>query len=352
MKLVIDKGYSFTKGVNDRGETIIIPSMVGSPHYGPGEIKGEKIDSTLNNLHIAIESDTIQAEYFVGELARRESPDASFSFDRRKFDQPGTLTVLSTVAGLLMKEPETITLCTCIPYSYFKSQRDEVEEKLRQLCFTVYYFSGPLQGKTRYVSFDQVLVLPEGICAMYQALEEIPRALLKKGALFGLVDSGYRTTNLSVFEMAEEGLRIRADLCKTLNIGISQLHESISRKIKDVIGEELDITDLSNLLVSPKEVWIDGQPLNFTQEVDQSRDEVAHAIKDRVRLAWGKAHRQLRIVALAGGGSLELKDRWKDLHANVHILNRPQTANADGAMQVLKRLENSKLRLVKERTTV
>jgi len=352
MKMVVDKGYSFTKGINDRGDKVVIPSMIGTPHSDTDDdIKGEKVDSSLNNLHISIESEIINSEYFIGELARRESPDASFSFDRRKFDQPGTLAVLATVAGMLIRDSEPLTFCTCVPFSYYKSQKAEVEEKLREFQAKVHYLSGPIQGETRFISFDQVIVLPEGIAAMYQAIEEIPRNLLKTGALLGLVDGGFRTTNLSVFEMTAEGLRIRADLCKTLNIGISQLIEMVGRKIKDTIGEEMDVTNLFEVLANPEEIWIDGEPLDFSREVNQCRDEIASAVKDRIKLAWGKAHRQIRVVTMAGGGVLQLKDRWNDLHANVQILNRPQTANADGAMRLLKRLENinaPRIQLVRE----
>jgi len=69
---------------------------------------GADFDKRLDNMHLVLTGET-KEEFFVGELARRESRNVSYAFDEDKINHPNTAALLA--ASCLLLFPEKAYLC-------------------------------------------------------------------------------------------------------------------------------------------------------------------------------------------------------------------------------------------------
>jgi len=333
-KLGVDLGYGYTKAVSETGKRVLFPSLVGSgrPRY-LGGVFGPAQEGAVDDLDVMIDG----REYFVGDLARRESRDASRAFEQDKAAHPNTKVLLATASALLADAKlGPVHLVTGLPLRYYAGQKERFKEILEGMSAEVQFLSGPRKGQSRRVKFDRVTVFPQAAGAVYAALLN-GQAGPKKGAMVALIDIGYKTTDFIVFEV-QERLRVREDLSGTIEAGVSDVHRAVQVNLAAVTKAELDPAEVESAIRSGA-IWYGGEMYDVAAMAEEARREVARAVKDRVTLAWGPKANYLAQVYLAGGGAEELKDHLKDLHPAQALVPEAQFANAVGFLRVAEMLE-------------
>lgn len=330
--LAIDLGFGYVKGLNQDNNTFITQSLMGSARkMYLGEIFGASGDN--KDLHVRIESNGKSAEYFVGDLARRECRDASQAFESNKIFHPSTQVLLATAAGkLLPKENRKVHLVSGLPLEEFYRQKDAFQKYLEEFDTVVTYIKDGKDLYSKRVRFDQVTIFPQGAGAVYHAART-HKSFFQKGYLIGLVDVGTKTTDVIVFEAADRFI-IRHQLSATFEIGTSTLYQEILNKAGEEVGSTLEDNKIPIIMANAGAFYHRGKHYNLTGIIESARANISLAIKDRLSSLWGSDIDLFRVVFLGGGGSAELSKGLRDIHPATVLLENCQFANAYGFMAV------------------
>lgn len=331
-KIGLDLGYGYVKGVNEVGKGVVFPALVGNAYDRPlAELFESNEENIINNMHL-IMTNGEKEEYFVGELARRQSKNISYAFDNDKINHPNTKALLAASSLLLFqKEEMPIHLVTGLPLEQYIHKKDKFKRMLKEYR-TIACFKGDKEVKI--IKFDKVTIFPQAAGAVYSSIIDNIKKYLIKGSYIGLIDIGFKTTDFIVF-MVDKKLILREDMSGTINIGMSTLNNAASRLFTNKTGSKLEIAELVNLIKDEK-IFFRGNELNFGKELALVKSEIARVIKDRVKANWGSKLDFFNTVFLAGGGAKELKTFISDIHPNTILTKNSQFANAEGFLKVAK----------------
>jgi len=327
-KIAVDLGYGFVKGLNEEGEIILFPSVVGTAHsrelknlFGPSS--GER----LRNLHVHIREGDLEGEYFVGELAQQESRAKSYAFAANKIWHENSIVALATAAALLAGGKEEILLVTGLPFQFYKSQRCQFENFLKMFDAEV-IFKGEQEVPFR-VRFARAAVFPQAAGAVYQAVAEHPELKEYPGSTIAVVDIGYKTTDYIAVRIGIP-LQTLEQLSGTIELGTSYLHRAFAERFFQKTGSQVDIAAAAHYVHSGGRFYYDGQEYDLGEFLASARREMAKIIKDELIACWGDSYRQFRALFLAGGGALELAEYFQREFPMALVVRESQLANVRG----------------------
>ena len=324
----IDLGYGWVKGCNSEGKEICIPSFVGSGHERRiADELNQEVDE-LDNIHVVIDG----KHYFVGELAKRESLDKTYTLDTYKISHPMTKILLTTVAALLAsREPQDTHIVTGLPYGDFDYQKDEMEDFLTHFYSAVQFISGPHRSKTKKIQFKKHSILPQAAGAL------IPRKnnnVMSSEYLEGVIDVGYKTCDVVAFETRGKSTFLRTDLCDTIDMATSNVYELLQKTIRAQIGCRLDVSQIESAIIKQYIIYR-GKKHSIKDEINQAKQAIAKTIIDLVRSKWRDNTDLMEHIYLIGGGVLLLEDTLKEIHPETIIVENPQLANAAGYFKII-----------------
>lgn len=327
-KIAVDLGYGYTKGINENEKTIVFPSIVG-----PGknrELAGAlgAINTGIDKIHVEIDG----TEYFVGELAIEESSQVSIgTLDENKINHTHTKVLLATASALLVPQGyKGIHLTTGLPLNDFVTQRVEFEKMLRGYETKIRFISGPLIGKTSYVRFNNVTIFPQAAGAIYT--EKLLRDIHESGELTAVIDVGHKTTDFIVFRIKNGGLDLRADLSRTLDIGMSNVLSGLQNEFSNRTGKRLSYSKVF-MLFEKEKVKYAGQELDFKDFIQEAKKQVAKYIIDGIKSVWQDELPFIEQIYLAGGASQAMWHYLKELHPNSVLIKDAQLANVRGFLK-------------------
>lgn len=337
----LDLGYGFVKGVNEAGKGVVFPAIVGNAYDRPlAKLFGSDEESIINNMHLVMTHEK-REEYFIGELARRESRNASYAFDDDKINHPNTKALLAASVLLLFpKEDMPIHLVTGLPLEQYIHKKDDFKKMLKEHRI-IASFNG--NGKTKTVKFDKITIFPQAAGAVYSIIIDDLQKYLIRGSYIGLIDIGFKTTDYIVF-MVDEKLVLREDMSGTINIGMSRLNNAADKIFTKKTGSKLEVAELMNL-VKDEQIFFRGSKLNFSNEIALIKSEISRVIKDRIKALWGDKLDFFNTVFLAGGGAKELEPFISNIHPNTVLTKNPQFANAEGFLKVAQLGEKKEKRV-------
>lgn len=332
-KLCVDLGYGYTKAIASNGEKVIIPSIVG-PGYkrNMAALLGETNSINADNLHVRIKEESETSEFFVGNLARKESQTASYAFEENKINHPNTKALLSAVAGLMLDNNEETILVTGLPLEYFQTQKEEFEQFLKTFKAEVTLYGTNVEV-TRNVSFDQVIVYPQAAGAIYDALTRNPSLTRMKDVLIGTIDIGHKTTDYIVFEVTNKMTFVQS-LSGTINFGISVLHNHLDQAYYMSQNRHLKPMDAEKIIRNGGRKMVYDQELDFSKALASGIEELAKHLKAAILTKWDHRLEDFPRIFLAGGGAYILKDALGSIHPNVEMIENAQMANVNGYMRI------------------
>lgn len=331
-KIGLDLGYGYVKGISEAGKGVIFPSLVGNAYNRPlAKLFGGNEEKKIDDMHLILTGKE-KEEFFVGELARRESSNVSYAFDSDKINHPNTAALLAAACLLLLPEDaKAVHLVTGLPLEQYIHKKEEFEEMLTGFR----KIAALSQDKeVKLIKFDKVTIFPQAAGAVYYAILDELKKFMIKGGYIGLIDIGFKTTDYIVF-LLDEKLVLREDLSGTINIGMSNLHNAVDKIFAQNTGAKLDIPELISLIKEGR-IFFRGQEVEINKELSLIRNEISRVIKDRLKAVWGSKLDFFNTVFVAGGGGKELFPFLADIHPNSILIRNAQFANAKGFLKVAK----------------
>ena len=336
-KVAIDLGYGYIKGVNERGETYLCRTSVGSGiNRQFSEVFGtlKKTDE-----HIIISQNQIEKQYFIGELARKQSRDCSSPFDKNKVDHPATKVLLAAaVAKLTQRNKEPVHLVTGPPLLYAAEQKQSFIDSLSNYEAIV-QFAG--QSQIHICKFDRVSIFPQGAAVVYYLLKNHPE-LATQGSIFIIIEPGYKTTEILPFEISSQKRIEPIDgYATTLETGMHIVEKSIDEAFYNKTGSRLNLAMIDKVMNTNEPVFYQGKEIDLSKEKNIAKDELARTILDGANQALGDYINYAKKIAFGGGVSADpyISERFKSFSNNSIILPDSQFANAWGLLEVAKSIE-------------
>lgn len=318
MRIAIDVGYSGVKALSDTGEKYFCPSVVAPYRELP------LAELARNGIGYAVEIRKVNGsinKHFVGNLALREGRCATFTMDRKKHLHPNHDIIVLTTTRVLGAGVGT-TLIAGLPIAYYREQKEELTQYFLMLHGEVRVNGGQMEK----VSFDKVIVYPQGAGALLMAPN-----LPDKGIVL-LVDIGQKTTDYVTAEVAAGIARPVGSMCDSIEVGVHDVYEAIASEFRARTGAPISLTRVPEIFKTGKE-FFQGVEINLTDFVNKTKISVAQSIADKVQAALGDNADYVRKVYLAGGGAIALPE-LKNMFQVAEIIYDPQWANVKGFMKL------------------
>lgn len=319
-RIAVDVGYGDTKGVGEGGGRVLFPSV-----WAPAQelIEGYSTNGDGHAVEITYLQDARRSCNFVGELALRESKTTSFTLDREKHLHPSHDALLLTAVALLAeKSPGPITLGVGLPIDCYRSQADALVNHIKEIKATV-RVNGQLPVA---VYFDKVTAYLQGVTALL-CIRDKPA-----DGMVALVDPGFKTTDYAVFEMKRGRPHLISDMSGSVNIGVSQANELISKKFMEMTGGVLDSFRVRSLVRNGQIVY-DGERRYLGDTVAAASSNTARAIADRITESWRELGKFITKIYMIGGVEL-LPDLPRMLPSSVTV-DDPRYANVNAFLRMM-----------------
>lgn len=298
--LVFDLGYSNAKLPN-----VQFPAIVGT---------GRKIRfSTGFDFRSFVDDMRINyngVEYFVGDLARRQSDQVFFDLNEDRYNSDATQILMKTCLGLLAKENEITygTVVTGLPLDYLK-----YKDELRNMLETDH--SIELNGGERKVIVDKSVIIPQPMAVFFDMLLDdegnvIDKSLANK--TIGIVDIGFGTTDLAYVRNME----FIDKYSRSRTVAMHTVHEFVAEKIADKFNVTKEIYEIEEAIRSHR-IKIKDSTYDISKVVEKAYSTVATKIVEVVNATW-KNREDIDMIVLAGGGSIAMEKYLVDaLDANL-----------------------------------
>lgn len=249
-------------------------------------------------------------EYFVGDIAKREGYIKSFQ--KHKIDEERTLPLALTALYLCSdKDNVDVNIVCGTPLSDYNIQKLAIEEYLKG-SYKVAIKNNPI----KYITIRNVKVFPEGAGSYFSMVlnnegKGINSEITKSKV--GIIDIGYKTTNIVVFE----NLKYIDKQSTSFNLGVHQAFNMIYKKLSRT--EDINVEQAENIKSGPEFKYL------------------ADRIRNEVNKFWGNTSFK---IYLSGGGAYLLKDYLYEFD----ILPYPEYANARGYFKIAQMLyQNEKI---------
>ncbi len=322
MIVSIDTGYGYTKAVSETGR-VMFPSVI-SPAAEQIDL-GIETRSVGHTVTLRPPSSTVKQTFFIGELALKNSRGASITLARDKFARDSSL-ILTFTAAYLTGAEGRVALAFGTPIAYYKHQKDEVLKALSGISAYV-SVNG---GTEKFISFDQVFVLPQGVGALMSAGD------LPLQGLVGLIDIGYYTTDYVLVELKNGGVEVYPSYVSSVELGVSTAMREFASRFTEKTGYPLRLLDVQTMWDREK-VNLYGKPVELAPFKTAALETVATSIADAVDAAWKEKIALLDVLYVAGGGGIEFFQHLKErLRPDIKLLREAQYANALGFLKIAR----------------
>ncbi|PTQ50939.1 MAG: hypothetical protein HSCHL_2028 [Hydrogenibacillus schlegelii] len=341
MRIAVDVGYGYTKGISDTGKWNVFPSVVA-----PAQ------DRTMMALfggdgredeYVRLREGGDVSERFIGTLALR-SPLAAYAIARDRVDHPATRLLLAAAVARLMPEVQNsgIHLITGLPFEHYRTQRERFESMLRNLDVTVEF---PEAGKVRRVRFERVTLFVQGGASIYAWLfDDFGRLkrhdLWMSGAVVSAVNVGFRTVDIVSFRLGDR-VTLEPALSFTIEDELGGI--MVRRMVQDAFYRETgyrpSLAQVEEILGGGGTVRFEGRLYDFGDTLRQARRMIAEAIRDHLIARLGDRLSFIHTILLTGGGALELKPYLDLGRVAVEVDGDGQFADARGYLILGRMIE-------------
>jgi plasmid segregation protein ParM len=321
MIIGVDVGYGYTKAIAENGESLIFPSAVGTGY----ERKMEKLINTrqsdTDNYDLVIEHNGEKKHYFVGNLAILQSSDAArpFSDDRSKAEeiQPALLTA---IAGLA--KGDKVTLVTGLPLEPFFKQAQSLKTSLEKMSG----IQVVLNGERFVIQLEQVIMFPQAVAAMYAQIKKNNNG---KSGMVGLIDMGFRTTDIIMFDLSER--KFMDSYKETLPYGMNNIVIGIQDEIKNDTGYTASLEQIEQSLMKQRLLFFDRKEYDVVEMASRQESSLRNYIVSNIKRRWRDKQKELKMVYLVGGGAFLIRSGISEF-ADCEVVQGAQFANARGYM--------------------
>lgn len=326
----IDLGYGYVK-ILENQKPYMFPSIVGVG--SEIQYKSDMLLETdpLKNLHIEIGNES----FFVGELAIRQSEIASRSLDQdRSKDKNAKVLTLTALTLLCQKDEEQFNIVTGLPTNYYAAYKDDWRDALIGNYKTKIWREGKLWERS--FSVKSARIVPQPFGTFFNQLlnhngEVVDESLT--GEMVGIVDIGFKTTDLAVSNNAEFIDRLSFSTTTALSSIYRIIGDRLRREFK-VDKEDYELDEC----ITNKKIKIAGEEHDLSAWVDNTFRMVAGKIATEIESKWD--YKMFDRILLTGGGGEAMSHYIVDSFPNMTVVEDPQTANVRGFQKLAQRVFN------------
>ncbi len=293
----LDIGFGFTKGTNGR-DSLVFKSIFGDAsdiQYREQMLGTPTIEE---HLHVSIDGQ----EYFVGELAERQSNVRSFTLDQNQFISDFSKVMALTAISNLAERNEPVRVVTGLPISYYRRHRKELKERLKGR-YPVMLTDHTGQNLETMVNISHVRVIPQPFGSLFNLMLNESGEVKDKRFVqekIGVIDIGFRTSDYTVADKtrySERGSR-------TTESGISKAFALIAAKLREATGVNVELYRLYDA-VSRGSIKIKGKTIDLKPLTEQAFSRLATSIASEVERLWMDDW-DIDILVVTGGGGAVL----------------------------------------------
>lgn len=324
MKIAVDLGNWYVKGISETGERVIFRSVLA-------EGKRRTLFSLTKNRNV---TDTLQVsfvnngqtrDFYVGKMAERFGALPEYVFGKERFDTESAERLVFTALALLNPKDEPVDLILDFPYSQF-AMVDSFTHRLQGRTQTV----DVQGGRPRQITIHSVAEFPQGLVAAYALAQSHQDTFTDEDGYIAIVDIGGDTTDVVVLESGDE-LLTHEELSGTLAHGTRDLTQSIRRIFEAQTGDILD-ADLIDRVIERGNVFYANRTWSFSEEVARAKQNLAALLKSQLSELWTTRKNRIRAVFWVGGGAQLLGPELKGFHFHEVFSDDAQWQNAKGCL--------------------
>ncbi|AZO96110.1 ParM/StbA family protein [Halocella sp. SP3-1] len=335
--LSIDYGHNSVKGASDK-ENIIFPSIT-STDTKDMEITEFTDYKPVDFMRIKHDGN----EYFVGDLARRQSDLCIQHVNDDDLTTYETKLLILTAAAYLSNDKE-INIATDLPVSHHSELKNKVKQMLMSYNYPVvidFYDWINQRYKTKAFYINQVEVQPQGFYSLMNILLDDNGQLIpdKKDiavALNIIVDIGYYSTDILAINQLET---IKLNNAVAIP-GMVSAYRLLQQIIYDEFGIRKELHKIEPHFRF-KRVKIGGRAYDITNAINNVISRVTAKITAEINNIipfWAEVDNWL----FCGGGSIPLYNDLTQHYQNIRRIPDPQMSNAIGGLKWARRKFNEK----------
>lgn len=326
--IAVDIGYGFVKLLIGQ-QSVRFPSVVGMGRELNYLSPLSKYNQPLDNLQTSVDG----RNYFVGNLAVRQSDLASRSLEQNRVIDPNAKILLLTAIGLLTQwEDQQFNLVTGLPTSYYANYSQAWAEELVGQYSVGIKQNGHLRQKK--ISLKEVQIIPQPFGTLYDRMLNTIGDIINQelgGMLVGIVDVGFKTTDFA----AAHNLEFIDHLSSSTTTGIANVHRLLAGYLQNTFRLEKQDYELDEI-VEKAVVRVAGESQDLTAIRNGFFEQTAHKIINELSSRWD--YRQFDTILLTGGGGEGLSQYIIPHFPNMVLVDDAQYANVRGFQKLANNL--------------
>ena len=288
----LDVGFGFTKGTNGK-DTVLFKSVLGDA--ADIQYREPLLGSHGPETHLHLELNG--QEYFVGDLAERQSATRSFTLDHDKLVTGGAKPLGLTALALRNDGSTPIRLVAGLPINQYRRHKKHITEAF-QGRHEVTLIDALGERRVASLNVQQVRVIPQPYGSLYElGLDHSGRKLAEEKV--GIIDVGFRTTDLTIADR----MRYSERGSRTTDAGISQAFASVAAKLQEKSGVSIELYRLFDAVMKGS-IRIRGKGYDLRTLTEKIFAELAAAIALDVDRLWAEDWDIDAIVLTGGGGAI------------------------------------------------
>ncbi|GAB6483179.1 ParM/StbA family protein [Bacillus tropicus] len=308
----------------------------------------------LNGLHVEITSSALQTKggkYVVGELATKFDDNNELTHESDKYNNDQSVILLLTAvaydAALNIQSTEntvdvSVYLSTGLPLSEIKHKKD-FRKKLKNSTHEVKFLQTPkLEGITVNITFNEVLVNPEGFSAYVDLMmnqDGSERNVELQGKDIMINDIGGLSTDTAI--IMSDG-SIDNTNSKGIQEGVSpyldKIIEQVENEYKYTFKSRKELVDILTGIVpeDKNHIYVKSNRTSIENFIKPILHKLAVAEYKHLSRVWEQVP-SIRTAYLIGGGALILKDYINAINEEKHKFALRYIDNADDSIWMIAR---------------
>lgn len=322
----LDVGYGFVK-ITDGESGYSFPSVVGEGHTKPTFNSRGNYKPAIDDLKIGMG----QKLYFVGKSAIRHSKfvyrDLSYS---RSVGDDFEILFYSALSLFCPNRTNEFKVVTGLPVERIHLNKD-LETRVRGERTINIARGGEMQETRIYVSEVEIVPQPLGTYwSQFLNLDGEENSFPLEG-LTGIIDIGFRTTDLAAIEDGE----YIPEKSISLSVGLATAYSEVSTNLATEYGLEKESYALDSVIIKRK-INISGQAFDIAEIVDKAFEKLSTNVLVEINSQWRVS--DFDNLILTGGGGQAISSYLLSQLQHAKLAVDPITANCRGYLSWGNRL--------------
>jgi len=315
--LGLDVGYGFVK-VADGVCGYSFPSVVGEGHTKPTFSTRAHLMPVMDNLKVEINKKL----YHVGKAAIRHSKyvyrDLSYN---RSIGEDFEILFYAALSLFCTGHTNNFKVVTGLPIDRLHLA-EKLEQRVRGERDIRVFRSGRMRDIRIYVPEIEMVPQPLGTYwSEFYSPDGQPKA--HPEGMTGIIDVGFRTTDLAVIEDDE----YIPEKSRSLPIGLATAYDSISSKLAAEYGLEVESYALDSVIIERK-ISVSGEKLDISDIIARAFENLAVNILVEINSQWRVSN--FSDLILTGGGGQAIGAHLLPQLPQAKLAADPITANCRG----------------------